>query len=147
MSMNNVFDLPVIGMADGSASVLGALRRTDRPLVVDFWNERCTRCPEALAKLDHMASEKASLIDFVACALSTSEDASIERVKEVLGENFEHLGHAHMSFDAKERLKTLLSFSTLPFCIVCDRRGEIVWKGDPRSPELVVAIEACEATP
>lgn len=147
MSMDDVFDLPVVGMEDGCVSVLGASRRADRPLVVDFWNERCTRCPEALTKLDQIASQKGSLIDFVACALSTSEDASVERTKEIIGDNFEHLGHAHMGFDAKERLKTLLSFSTLPFCIVCDRRGNIMWKGDPRSPECFASIEACEVTP
>lgn len=41
-----------------------------KPMIIDFWTTKCTRCPAAMEKLDKEASSRHKEIFYVACALS-----------------------------------------------------------------------------
>jgi len=115
----------------GEASSLAAFR-AGRPLVLDFWHTRCERCPEALAKLDHIAgSGKHAGVLFAACALSTGH-GSMEKTQELLGDDWENLTHLFMSVDEKELAKSEFDFSAVPFCVVFAANGSVLYKGDPK---------------
>lgn len=127
-------DAPVTLVASRGSATLESVR-AGRPIVVDFWNTRCTKCPAALAKMDAMAAKFPS-VAMVACALSlgSSTQGTIEDVDELVG-TFPNLEHVYMDFDAKERLKTALEFASLPFAVAYDADARLVFRGDPTIAE------------
>ena len=113
--------------------------RAGRPLVLDFWNTRCVKCPSALAKMDSLASSFSASVTFAACALSLGSQ-SIEDVEEFV-ESLPNLEHVYMDFDTKERVKKALNFTSLPFAVVYDSNANIICKGDPMNAEFALALE------
>lgn len=92
------------GTAESSCSI--STLRAGKPLVLDLWHTRCTRCPDALTKLDAVAaSGKHQGVVFAACALSLcdkpdgpeSEDAGREAVTELIDDMWDNLKHCYMT--------------------------------------------------
>ena len=90
--------------------------RAGKPLVLDLWHTKCTRCPDALTKLDMLAaSGKHAGVVFASCALSLcdkpdgpeSEDAGREQVTELIDDMWDNLKHCYMT--AEEKVNPALS--------------------------------------
>jgi thiol-disulfide isomerase/thioredoxin len=129
----------VTTVASRTLTTLDVLR-AGRPLVLDFWNTRCVKCPTALAKMDSLASKLSASVTFVACALSLGSQSTIDDVEELAGV-FPNLEHVYMDFDTKERVKKALNFTSLPFALAYDANTNIICKGDPMSVDFAVALK------
>jgi len=65
-----------VSLLSGEKMTLAELQRGPgggKPLVIDLWHTKCTRCPAAMEKLDKEASVRSGEIFYVACALSQGE--------------------------------------------------------------------------
>ena len=114
--------------------------RAGRPLVLDFWNTRCVKCPSALAKMDSLASKNSASVLFVACALSLGSQSTVEDIAELV-ETLPNLEHVYMDFDTKERVKRALNFTSLPFAVIYDSNANIICQGDPMNAEFALALQ------
>ena len=125
-----------------SASTLGEFR-AGKPLVLDFWHTRCVKCPAAMAMLDAHAKAHPEIV-FAACALSLGSDTegTQEQVLELLQDQYEELKHLYMTFDEKEAAKKQLGFSAVPFCVVFNAEGAIVYKGEPKGIDYATVFDA-----
>ena len=56
----------------------------NKPMIIDLWHSKCTRCPAALDKLDRL-SKKYENVLFVSIALSQG-DGNIDLVDELIEE-------------------------------------------------------------
>jgi thiol-disulfide isomerase/thioredoxin len=95
----------------------------------DFWTTKCTRCPDALSKLDDMAQDpKYADVHFVSicCDLCDGAREIIERDEKL---RWSHVSHYFMEQEDKEIAKEILGFKTVPFYVVLNEFGEIVQKG------------------
>lgn len=134
--------LTVLDLVDGGkgeSSTLSALR-AGKPLVLDLWHTKCTRCPDALTKLDSIAgSGKHPGVVFASCALSLcdkpdgppDEDSSREGVEELIDDMWENLKHCFMTVDEKAMCKAEFGFTAVPFCVVFGADGNVLFKGEP----------------
>lgn len=129
----------VITVASRTVTTLDAFC-AGRPLVLDFWNTRCVKCPSALAKIDSLAFKFSESVTFVACALSLGSQSTIEDVEELV-EAFPNLEHVYMDFDTKERVKKALNFTSLPFAVACDSNATIICQGDPMNADFALALQ------
>ena len=96
------------------------------------------RCPAALAKLDQEAPKHAAQATFASCALSlnSTTEGTQEQVLEQLEGQFENLKHCYMTFEEKEKAKAAFGFSAVPFCIIFNAAGAILFKGDPKDVDF-----------
>ena len=141
----------VVEVATATASSLGAVRG-DRPLALEFWNVRCTRCPAALVKVRALARAGAHAgVGFATCALAvdaTGEEAeALAALAELLDGETSSPRALFMDFETKERAKAALGFTTLPFAVLYDAAGEIVWRGDPMADDFVPALTRLTPAP
>jgi hypothetical protein len=104
----------------------------------DFWTVQCTRCPAALDKLNALASSMGSsgdttsstVVQFITVCCGKELDAAREILDGPQGDDgrrWNHLAHYFMDYDTKEGAKQLLGFRQVPFYVVVDERGEIVY--------------------
>lgn len=114
--------------------------RAGRPLVIDFWNTRCVKCPSALAKMNLLALKFSASVTFVACALSLGSQGTIEDVEELV-ESLPNLKHVYMDFDTKERVKKALNFTSVPFAVAYDSNANIICQGDPMNADFALALQ------
>lgn len=117
---------------EASPSTIGTLR-AGKPLVLDFWTTRCVRCPAAISHLDEEAPKHAG-VTFATCAMSlnSTTEGTQEQVLELLEGQWENLKHCYMTFEEKEAAKATFGFSSVPFSVVFDADGAILFKGDPK---------------
>jgi hypothetical protein len=99
----------------------------------DFWTTRCTRCPEALDKLNDAAAagngDNENTVQFISVCCDAMDGA-----REILDRDAEPLwdamtGHYFMDVVHKERAKKLLGFNQVPFYVVFSEVGEILYTG------------------
>ena len=110
---------------------LGAVSH-EAPVVVEFWNARCARCPRALAGVKATAPAHGAL-RFVCMNLSIGNEEAAEReyVHEVSQDGWpDNVAFGYMTFERKEVAKQELGFASLPFCAILVR-GEVKFRGDP----------------
>jgi hypothetical protein len=111
--------LAILDIENGtSSSCTISELRAGKPLVLDLWHTKCTRCPDALTKLDMLAaSGKHAGVVFASCALSLcdkpdgpeSEDAGREQVTELIDDMWDNLKHCYMT------VCPLLAWGRTPF--------------------------------
>jgi hypothetical protein len=97
--------------------------------LTDFWTAQCTRCPAALDKLNALASVESSSADvqFISICCGKELDAAREILDGRRHGRWSNLAHYFMDFDAKETAKRLLGFRQVPFYVVVNEGGEIVY--------------------
>lgn len=97
-------------------------------LSADFWTTRCTNCPDALDKLQHLASLP-SKVKFVSICCDSLDGAReiIERDDEV---RWSSVHHYFMEFADKELCKKIFGFKQVPFYIVLNEKSEITQYGN-----------------
>ena len=142
MSFNPPISVLDVDEQTGEASTLHAFR-AGKPLVLDFWNTRCTRCPAALTKLDMVAPQHPE-VTFAACALSlgSTTEGTQEQVLELLEDQWENLSHLYMGFDDKEAAKKEFGFKELPFSVVYSAEGEVLFQGHPQDIDFKTVFAA-----
>ena len=99
----------------------------------DFWTTKCTRCPDALDKLDKMAEDpKYENVQFISICCDKLDGARdiIEKDDDLRWQN---VSHYFMDQQNKEEAKKILGFKSVPFYVVLDENGEITQLGNHKS--------------
>lgn len=118
--------------------------RSGRPLVVDFWHLKCSRCPASLAQLESDAAT--SGVPHMACAIATEQsqaEAQCNQVMEVLTTDeskHSNLWHAFMTYEQKELAKAAIGFTSVPWCAIFAADGSLAFSGPPCTPEMHRAV-------
>ena len=97
--------------------------------LADFWTTKCTRCPDALTKLDQMAQDpQYANIQFISICCDKLDGAReiIEKDDEL---RWQHVSHYFMEPDNKEIAKKILAFTSVPFYVVLNNLGDITQLG------------------
>lgn len=118
---------------------------------LDFWTTKCTRCPDALDKLDDMAQDpKYENVQFVSICCDKLDGARdiIDQEEE---ERWQNVSHYFMEEKDKEEAKKLLGFRQVPFYVVLDENGGIQQMGNQRAIDFdevpgVVRPESSESS-
>mmetsp|Transcript_28514 Transcript_28514/g.41954 ORF Transcript_28514/g.41954 Transcript_28514/m.41954 type:complete len:178 (-) Transcript_28514:184-717(-) len=116
--------------------------RTTKHTVIDFWTTKCTNCPEALDKLDKLATKSEYKLKNVTFASINcdSETGARNIIEEFDTPRWLNVDHYHMETEFKERAKKELGFRQVPFLVVLNERGEIVQKGSPKQVDLTKLV-------
>lgn len=104
--------------------------------LTDFWTTKCTRCPDALDKLESMAQDpKYENVRFVSICCDKLDGARdiIERENDL---RWQHVDHYYMDSIHKEQAKKILGFKSVPFYVVVDEMGGIQQKGNERAVDF-----------
>jgi hypothetical protein len=104
--------------------------------VADFWTTQCTRCPEALDKLDDMAQDpKYRDVQFISICCDKLDGARdiIERDDDLRWQN---INHYFMDKQDKELAKKALGFKQVPFYVVLDVNGSIQQSGNGKQVDF-----------
>eukprot|EP00561_Arcocellulus_cornucervis_P014939 CAMPEP_0185804374 /NCGR_PEP_ID=MMETSP1322-20130828/3216_1 /TAXON_ID=265543 /ORGANISM="Minutocellus polymorphus, Strain RCC2270" /LENGTH=165 /DNA_ID=CAMNT_0028500343 /DNA_START=33 /DNA_END=530 /DNA_ORIENTATION=+ len=115
--------------------------------VIDFWTTRCTRCPDALDKLNGMAQDpKYANVDFISICCDSCDGA-----REILEKpdvpRWDAIHHYYMDPESKETAKKVLGFSMVPFYVFLNDKGEIVQKGNTNAVDFdqIPGVDAAAA--
>ena len=90
-------------------------------IFTDFWNTRCTNCPEALDKLNNLAAdERYKNVKFasICCGTGSSSDDARNIVEKEDSPRWDKISHFFMDLDSKEEAKKILGFKQ-GTCIMC----------------------------
>jgi thiol-disulfide isomerase/thioredoxin len=104
--------------------------------ILDFWTTKCTRCPDALDKLENMAKDpKYENVRFVSICCDKLDGARdiIEKEDDL---RWQHVDHYYMDSVHKEQAKKILGFKSVPFYVVVDETGEIQQKGSEKAVDF-----------
>lgn len=106
----------------------------------DFWTTKCTRCPDALDKLNErtFASKSACYVMSICC---DSLDGARNILEEYDEQRWPNIHHYYMAQEDKELAKTILGFATVPFYVVLNQKGEIVQKGGNKKINWEIAFQ------
>jgi thiol-disulfide isomerase/thioredoxin len=112
-----------------------SFRLTSLPYLfpTDFWTTQCTRCPDALDKLDNMAQDpKYENVQFISICCDKLDGARdiIEKDDDLRWQN---VSHYFMDQKNKEEAKKVLGFRSVPFYVVLDENGSITQLGNGKS--------------
>lgn len=102
----------------------------------DFWTTKCTRCPEALDKLDDMAQDpKYKDVQFISICCDKLDGARdiIEKEDDLRWQN---INHYFMDQQDKELAKKILGFQQVPFYVVLDEEGSIQQSGNGKQVDF-----------
>ena len=104
--------------------------------ISDFWTTKCTRCPDALDKLDTMAADpKYKDVQFISIVCDKLDGARhiIEKDDDPRWQN---VSHYFMDHHNKEKAKKLLGFKQVPFYVVLDESGAITQSGSSKQVDF-----------
>mmetsp|Transcript_16891 Transcript_16891/g.21369 ORF Transcript_16891/g.21369 Transcript_16891/m.21369 type:complete len:177 (-) Transcript_16891:67-597(-) len=102
-------------------------------IVIDFWTTKCTRCPDALDKLNSMAKQpQYANVEFASIVLDECDGA--RNIIETPDEQprWNNIQHYYMDKDYKEHAKSMLGFNQVPFYAIINESGQIVQKGNKK---------------
>jgi thiol-disulfide isomerase/thioredoxin len=95
----------------------------------DFWTTKCTRCPDALDKLDKMAQDpQYANVQFISICCDNCDGAR-EIIDKETERRWQHVSHYFMEPGDKEKAKKILGFKAVPFYVVVNAQGEITQMG------------------
>eukprot|EP00428_Durinskia_dybowskii_P043271 CAMPEP_0170269150 /NCGR_PEP_ID=MMETSP0116_2-20130129/34509_1 /TAXON_ID=400756 /ORGANISM="Durinskia baltica, Strain CSIRO CS-38" /LENGTH=215 /DNA_ID=CAMNT_0010520321 /DNA_START=87 /DNA_END=734 /DNA_ORIENTATION=+ len=129
MTIANLPQLPLVCLKTADSKDTQQVVR-GKPTIIDFWTTKCTRCPDALDKLDQMASDpKYENVQFISICCDQLDGARqiIEKDDDLRWQNVDHY---FMSESDKEQAKKELGFKSVPFYVVLDEQGQITQKGN-----------------
>ena len=102
----------------------------------DFWTTKCTRCPEALDKLDRMAQDPQYTNVQIVSICCDKLDGAREIIEKDDGRRWQHISHYFMEPEDKEAAKKILGFKAVPFYVVLNEEGEIYQMGDSKAVDF-----------
>lgn len=105
-------------------------------LSIDFWTTKCTRCPDALDKLNAMASDaKYADVQFVSICCDQLDGAR-EIIEATDEKRWNNIQHYFMSPETKEEAKKLLGFKSVPFYVIVNKNGIMTQKGSSKQVDF-----------
>eukprot|EP00934_Nitzschia_sp_Nitz4_P002262 Nitzschia sp. Nitz4//scaffold141_size107518//80108//80762//NITZ4_004290-RA/size107518-augustus-gene-0.97-mRNA-1//-1//CDS//3329536330//2262//frame0 len=129
MTVSNLPQLPLLCLKTADSTRTQEVVR-GKPTIIDFWTTRCTRCPDALDKLNNMAQDPMyENVQFVSICCDKLDGARdiIEKEDDLRWQN---VNHYFMEQTDKEFAKQELGFKSVPFYVVLDEEGTITQKGN-----------------
>lgn len=104
--------------------------------IIDFWTTKCTRCPDALDKLNEMAQDpKYKDVQFISIVCDKLDGAR-DIIEEQDDLRWQNVNHYFMDKDDKEKAKEILGFKQVPFYVVMDENGSITQSGSGRQVDF-----------
>ena len=103
--------------------------------ITDFWTTGCTRCPDALHVLNNYAASPSVLSgESNIAVVSVCCGDTIDSSREILEDSDEsprwkNIHHYHMSHDEKESAKEIFGFKQVPFYIIVNAIGNVIYSG------------------
>jgi cytochrome c biogenesis protein CcmG/thiol:disulfide interchange protein DsbE len=119
--------LPSIEIKDLSGSSVDISKYSDNEkiTVISFWATWCTPCKKELNNISEIYEEWVDDYDVEVVAISIDDSRSTSKVKAYIngqGWDFEVL------LDSNSDLKRALNFQTVPFTLLLNQEGEIVYR-------------------
>jgi thiol-disulfide isomerase/thioredoxin len=107
-----------------------------RPTVVEMWGRFCAPCQPTMTHLNDFAATCTRLrkdecpLNFVAVTSDESTSAVVEHVQQKRWNRLKHY------LCTEETFARLVGAEGIPLCLVIDKGGKILWRGNPPSDEL-----------
>ena len=127
-SVNTVFaQLPAVTLKtmDGQSVCTDTLSNNGKPFIIDFfatWCKPCNRELDAIAEVYEEWQEETGVKIF---AISIDQAQNINKVKPLVNN---HGWEYDVLLDPNSDLKRALGIQMIPFVLVCDGQGKIVYK-------------------
>lgn len=120
-------NLPSIEIKDlsGESVDISKYSDNDKITVISFWATWCTPCKKELNNISEIYEEWVDEYDVELIAISIDDSRSTSKVKAYIngqGWDFEVL------LDSNSDLKRALNFQTVPFTLLLNQKGEIVYR-------------------
>lgn len=119
--------LPSIEIKDlsGSSVDISKYSDNDKITIISFWATWCTPCKKELNNISEIYEEWVDEYDVELVAISIDDSRSTSKVKAYIngqGWDFEVL------LDSNSDLKRALNFQTVPFTLLLNQEGEIIYR-------------------
>ena len=108
----------------------------------DLWTTRCTRCPAALDALNQFATKASNhdgsddfdptSIQCISICCGDTLDGAREIIETSKLPRWDAILHYFMAYQDKERCKQLLKFRQVPFYVVFDSKGTLLYSGSQK---------------
>jgi thiol-disulfide isomerase/thioredoxin len=103
---------------------------------IDFWTTKCTRCPDALDKLNDMAKDpKYSNVRFVSICCDQLDGAR-EIIEAPSTPRWNNVSHYYMNQENKEKAKKALGFKSVPYYVILNEDGQMTQKGSSKQVDF-----------
>ncbi len=110
---------------DGSTVSLSSYGKNGKITVISFWATWCSPCKKELSNITELYPEWQSKYNAELLAISIDDTRNIAKVKSyVAGEGWEY----EVLLDSNQDLKRELSFQTVPYTLLVNTEGKVVYK-------------------
>ncbi|MEO5675010.1 MAG: TlpA disulfide reductase family protein [Chitinophagales bacterium] len=119
--------LPAITLSDvdGNKVDLNTLNDGGKIIILDFWATWCIPCKKELTNIMHVYAEWQKNYDVELIAVSIDDSRNTTKVKPTVdGLSWPY----RVLLDPNSDLKRLLGFQNVPYVLVADREGNIVYQ-------------------
>lgn len=119
--------LPAITLSDvdGNKVDLSTLNKEGKIIILNFWATWCVPCKKELTNIMHVYAEWQKNYDVELIAVSIDDSRNTTKVKPTVdGLSWPY----RVLLDPNSDLKRLLGFQNVPYVIIADRDGNIVYQ-------------------
>lgn len=144
--------LPEISLAnlDGEKTNVADIGKEGKITLFDFWATWCGPCKKGLNNMAELYEEWQEKYNFQIVAVSTDDTRSVAKVKPyVEAQRWDY----RVLLDTNEELKRALNFQAVPYSIMVNQKGEIIYRhdgykeGDEYELEKIIAQLAAGVDP
>lgn len=119
-------ELPSVVLQDinGKKVNVADFGKNNKVTVLNFWATWCSPCKKELNNISYLYEEWQEEYDMELVAISIDDARNTSKVKSyVNGQGWDY----QVLLDANEDLKRMLNFQTVPYTVLVDREGKIVY--------------------
>ena len=125
--------LPNVTLKDinGNAVNLSELSNNGKPIVINFWATWCAPCKRELNSINDLYEDWVEETGVKIYAISIDDQRTVDKVKPYVnasGWEYEIL------LDTNSELKRALGVNNVPFTLLLDGNGNVVWKHNNYNP-------------
>lgn len=121
--------LPEVSLSNlsGEKINVAAISSQGKITLFDFWATWCGPCKKGLNNMAELYEEWQEKYNFQLVAVSTDDTRSVAKVKPYIeAQRWEY----EVLLDTNEELKRALNFQAVPYSILVNQKGEIVYRHD-----------------